>query len=172
MRRGGTSLTPNTLAAPTPSRRSSAVELSSYITSHNASSPGAPSGSTLGNNLGNKSVSRSAATSPVGGVSTSIPVPFTQSSNSGKDKEGSPRHKKISNEAWVCPNDRQLALRAKLLSGWSGKTAIMNQWKQPEPISAEEHEQIRQVVEKAEALEKAEEERLGYVKKDTYKSEI
>ena len=37
----------------------------------------------------------------------------------------------------------------------------MNQWKQPEPISAEEHEQIRQVVEKAEALEKAEEERLG-----------
>lgn len=41
------------------------------------------------------------------------------------------------------------------------KTAIMNQWKQPEPISAEEHEKIRQVVEKAEAMEKAEEERLG-----------
>ncbi len=39
----------------------------------------------------------------------------------------------------------------------------MNQWKQPEPISAEEHEKIRQVVEKAAAMEKAEEERLGYV---------
>ena len=30
-------------------------------------------------------------------------------------------------------------------------------------ITAEEHEKIRQVVEKAEALEKSEEERLGYV---------
>ena len=49
----------------------------------------------------------------------------------------------------------------RLQSGWSVKTAIMNNWKQPEPITAEEHEKIRQVVEKAEALEKAEEERLG-----------
>ena len=49
----------------------------------------------------------------------------------------------------------------RLQSGWSVKTAIMNKWKQPEPISAEEHEKIRQVVEKAAALEKSEEERLG-----------
>ena len=49
----------------------------------------------------------------------------------------------------------------RLQSGWSVKTAIMNQWKQPQPISADEHEAIRLVVEKAEAMEKAEEERLG-----------
>ena len=156
MRRGGTSLTPNTLAAPlTPSRRSSAVELSSYTTQNAVAS-----GSTLGNNLGSTSVSRSAATSPMGGTSTSISF---SASSSGKDQSncGSPRHKKLSTEAWVCPNDRQLALRAKLDAGWSVKTAIMNHLKQPEPISAEEHEQIRQVVEKAEALEMAEEQRLG-----------
>ena len=35
-------------------------------------------------------------------------------------------------------------------------------------ITAEEHEKIRQVVEKAEALEKSEEERLGYVYKQYY----
>ena len=163
MRRGGTSLTPNTLTATPPSRRSSAVELSSYL--QNATGT---SSATLGNNLGTKgyssiSGSRSAATSPVGGVSasSSIVVPSVPGTSKESSTSGSPRHKKISNEAWVCPNDRQLALRAKLQSGWSVKTAIMNQWKQPEPISAEEHEQIRQVVEKAEALEKAEEERLG-----------
>ena len=164
MRRGGTSLTPNTLTAPPPSRRSSAVELSSYLQNATSSSASA----TLGNNLGAKgygsiSGSRSAATSPVGGISTSssIGVPANPGTSKESSTSGSPRHKKISNEAWVCPNDRQLALRAKLQSGWSVKTAIMNQWKQPEPISAEEHEKIRQVVEKAEALEKAEEERLG-----------
>ena len=158
MRRGGTSLTPNTLAAPlTPSRRSSAVELSSYTTKNASGS----SGSTLGNNLGSTSVSRSAATSPVGGTSTSISFSASSSGAGGGKDQQSPRHKKLSTEAWVCPNDRQLALRAKLDAGWSVKTASMNHFKQPEPISAEEHEQIRQVVEKAEALEMAEEQRLG-----------
>ena len=56
---------------------------------------------------------------------------------------------------------KHFSILIRLQSGWSVKTAIMNHCKQPEPISAEEHEKIRQVVEKAEALEKAEEERLG-----------
>ena len=38
-------------------------------------------------------------------------------------------------------------------------------------ITAEEHEKIRQVVEKAEALEKSEEERLGYVHSIFFKNE-
>ena len=69
-----------------------------------------------------------------------------------------------SKSIWVtsllfCQNDSPIFPR--LQSGWSVKTAIMNQWKQPQPISADEHEAIRLVVEKAEAMEKAEEERLG-----------
>ena len=49
----------------------------------------------------------------------------------------------------------------RLDTGWSIKTANMNAWKQPEPITSEEHEKILKVVEKAEALEKAEQERVG-----------
>jgi len=169
---GPSSLTPN--LALGPPRRSSAIELSalsSSQTSSNNTKTGGPGNLLLGNNLAGQyanlgSGSRSAATSPVAGVASTHNLSLASfgggsGSTSGKDSN-SPRHsKRTSNEAWVCPNDRQLALRAKLQSGWSVKTAIMNQWKQPEPITAEEHEKIRQVVEKAEALEKSEEERLG-----------
>ena len=45
---------------------------------------------------------------------------------------------------------------------WSLKTANMNAWsKQPDPMTAEEHEKILKVIEQAEALEKAEQERVG-----------
>ena len=38
----------------------------------------------------------------------------------------------------------------------------MNAWsKQPDPMTAEEHEKILKVIEQAEALEKAEQERVG-----------
>ena len=40
----------------------------------------------------------------------------------------------------------------------------MNAWsKQPEPMSAEEHEKILKVIEQADALERAEQERVGQV---------
>ena len=60
--------------------------------------------------------SKSANSSPVG---DSIPIPGGSGGGSnvklhGGDKTGSPRHR-TSNDAWVCPNDRQLALRAKLV---------------------------------------------------------
>ena len=41
----------------------------------------------------------------------------------------------------------------------------MNAWsKQPDPMTTEEHEKILKVIEQAEALEKAEQERVGQVK--------
>ena len=49
----------------------------------------------------------------------------------------------------------------RLHSGWSVKTANLNQWKQPEPMSSDEHERILKVIEKADELEKAEMHRVG-----------
>ena len=50
----------------------------------------------------------------------------------------------------------------RLDAGWSLKTANMNAWsKQPDPMTAEEHQKILEVIEKAEALERAEQERVG-----------
>ena len=52
----------------------------------------------------------------------------------------------------------------RLDAGWSLKTANMNAWsKQPDPMTQEEHEKILKVIEQAEALERAEQERVGYV---------
>ena len=125
MRRGtsGSGLTPNSLVAPVPCRRSSAVELYSSHGQYSNTSAGL-SGASLGNSLGGYygsiGGSRSAATSPVGGASANICInkdPHGGSSTTGgsgaSTSGGSPRHNKTSNEAWVCPNDRQLALRAK-----------------------------------------------------------
>ena len=53
----------------------------------------------------------------------------------------------------------------RLDAGWSLKTANMNAWtKQPDPMTTEEHQKILEVIEKAEALERAEQERVGQVK--------
>ncbi len=43
------------------------------------------------------------------------------------------------------------------------KTANLDKWKQPDPMSTDEQDKIREVIEKAEAMEKAEMERVGYV---------
>lgn len=82
---------------------------------------------TLGGSYYNINVSKSACTSPVGaghgppgsgGSSSGGTGGSGGGSGSGgggggnSDKSGSPRHR-TSNDAWVCPNDRQLALRAK-----------------------------------------------------------
>ena len=122
MKKCGASLTPNSAQIVTP-RRSSAVELSSSGVSGYANTNAGVSNNvaTLGvtgpyANLGG---SRSAATSPVGVVSSNQSLPVVcgvgGAERGGSGKEGgSPRHSnRTSNEAWVCPNDRQLALRAK-----------------------------------------------------------
>lgn len=54
----------------------------------------------------------------------------------------------------------------RLHSGWSVKTANLDKWKQPDPMSTDEHEKILEVIEKAEAMERAEMQRVGYVRED------
>lgn len=123
--------------------------------------------------------SRSAATSPVGGSTLSLAGDAAAGGKrDGGSANSSPRHsfsgapgsangaaassaRATSNDAKVEPSDRVLAMRAKLHSGWSARTAHLNQWKQPDPISTEEHDMILKVIEKAEALERAEQQRVG-----------
>ena len=49
---------------------------------------------------------------------------------------------------------------ARLHSGWSVKTASLNQWKQPDPLSSSEQQMIVEVIQRAEMMEKAEKTRL------------
>ncbi|XP_071790717.1 rabphilin-3A-like isoform X1 [Asterias amurensis] len=64
-------------------------------------------------------------------------------------------------DRWTCPNDRQLALRAKLGSGWSFHTSASNKYKKNEALSREEQDTILGVIERADKLETAEQERIG-----------
>nr|XP_045623742.1 loricrin-like [Procambarus clarkii] len=62
-------------------------------------------------------------------------------------------------ERWVCPNDRHLALRAKLKMGWSTS--------QPAPLTRQdsmteaETKMILEVIKRAEQLELTEQQRIG-----------
>ncbi|CAL8134646.1 unnamed protein product [Orchesella dallaii] len=62
---------------------------------------------------------------------------------------------------WACPNDRQLALRARLQSGWSLKTNQFNTYPKPQPLTDKEQQMIVNVVKKAEELEIVEQKRVG-----------
>ncbi|CAG9862555.1 unnamed protein product [Phyllotreta striolata] len=65
---------------------------------------------------------------------------------------------------FVCPNDRQLALRAKLNTGWSVKTATLGYSQRTphtSPLAAEEQEAIVQVIQRAEKLDLSEQQRIG-----------
>ncbi|KAG7205152.1 hypothetical protein KM043_005519 [Ampulex compressa] len=77
---------------------------------------------------------------------------------------------------WVCPNDRHLALRAKLRTGWSVKTGSLdsrwsnytnsylgnpNHCNQSFVLTEEERQSIIQVIQRAEALDLSEQERVG-----------
>lgn len=64
-------------------------------------------------------------------------------------------------DRWVCPNDRQLALRAKLGTGWSVHTNRLASFQRGENLSLEEQEQIMRVISKAEYLDHVEQERIG-----------
>ncbi|XP_053375706.1 rabphilin-3A-like isoform X2 [Mercenaria mercenaria] len=64
-------------------------------------------------------------------------------------------------DRWVCPNDRQLALRAKLGTGWSVHTNKFSSFQKSQHLSLEEQEQIMNVIQKADYLENVEQERIG-----------
>ncbi|OAD52496.1 Rab effector Noc2, partial [Eufriesea mexicana] len=77
---------------------------------------------------------------------------------------------------WVCPSDRHLSLRAKLQTGWSVKAASLdskwgtysnsysggtNRCAQSFVLTEEEQQTIIQVIQRAEALNLSEQERIG-----------
>ncbi|XP_072921915.1 rabphilin-3A-like isoform X2 [Hemitrygon akajei] len=62
---------------------------------------------------------------------------------------------------WVCPNDRQLTLRAKLGAGWSVHTNKTEQQRKNEELTEEEKEIINRVIARAEKMEEMEQERIG-----------
>lgn len=65
-------------------------------------------------------------------------------------------------QRWVCPNDRQLQLRAKLNSGWSfHSSGPARKTSTKTDISATEQEIIREVLERSERIRQNEEERIG-----------
>ncbi|XP_068087082.1 rabphilin-3A [Anabrus simplex] len=65
-------------------------------------------------------------------------------------------------DRWVCPNDRQLALRAKLKTGWSVKTQQLHSYgRQDSSLNQSEQDIILQVIRRAEQLEQVEQERVG-----------
>ncbi|XP_020923209.1 rab effector Noc2 isoform X4 [Sus scrofa] len=64
-------------------------------------------------------------------------------------------------DQWVCPNDRQLALRAKLQTGWSVHTYQTEKQRKSQCLSPAEVEAILQVIQRAERLDVLEQQRIG-----------
>nr|KAF6458612.1 rabphilin 3A like (without C2 domains) [Rousettus aegyptiacus] len=64
-------------------------------------------------------------------------------------------------DQWVCPNDRQLALRAKLQTGWSVHTYQTEKQRKSQCLSTAELEAILQVIQRAEQLDVMEQQRIG-----------
>ncbi|XP_056362948.1 rab effector Noc2 isoform X2 [Oenanthe melanoleuca] len=62
---------------------------------------------------------------------------------------------------WVCPNDRQLALRAKLQAGWSVHTFQSEKQRRLQALSPGELEAILAVVRRAERRDLQERQRIG-----------
>uniref|UniRef100_A0A674CTD7 Rabphilin 3A like (without C2 domains) n=1 Tax=Salmo trutta TaxID=8032 RepID=A0A674CTD7_SALTR len=65
------------------------------------------------------------------------------------------------NDQWVCPNDRQLALRAKLQTGWSVHTFCTDRQRKSQMLEQQEMENILSVIRRAEELEQTEQLRIG-----------
>ncbi|XP_047400576.1 rab effector Noc2 isoform X1 [Sciurus carolinensis] len=65
------------------------------------------------------------------------------------------------NDQWVCPNDRQLALRAKLQTGWSVHTYQTEKQRRSQSLSPAEVDAILQVIQRAERLDVMEQQRIG-----------
>ncbi|XP_027718230.1 rab effector Noc2 isoform X2 [Vombatus ursinus] len=64
-------------------------------------------------------------------------------------------------DQWVCPNDRQLALRAKLQSGWSVHTYQTDKQRKSQSLNTAEVEAILEVIQRAEKLDILEQQRIG-----------
>ncbi|XP_069471265.1 rab effector Noc2 [Ambystoma mexicanum] len=64
-------------------------------------------------------------------------------------------------DQWVCPNDRQLALRAKLHTGWSVHTSQTEKQRKNQSLEHEEIEVILDVIKRAEKLDLVEQQRIG-----------
>ncbi|XP_043574487.1 rab effector Noc2-like isoform X4 [Chiloscyllium plagiosum] len=62
---------------------------------------------------------------------------------------------------WVCPNDRQLALRAKLKTGWSVHTNETEKQRQNQILTKKEIAVILDVIKRAESLDLVEQKRIG-----------
>ncbi|CAM1301594.1 DOC2B (predicted) [Pycnogonum litorale] len=67
----------------------------------------------------------------------------------------------VPKDVWVCPNDRQLALRAKLRTGWSVKTNSFSKYTKQDSLNDVEQETIVQVIKRAEQIDNMEQERVG-----------
>ncbi|XP_042298769.1 rab effector Noc2 [Sceloporus undulatus] len=65
------------------------------------------------------------------------------------------------NDQWVCPNDRQLALRAKLQTGWSVHTFQTDRQRRTQALNPKEMEVILEVIHRAEKLDIVEQQRIG-----------
>ncbi|XP_067328115.1 rab effector Noc2 [Anolis sagrei] len=65
------------------------------------------------------------------------------------------------NDKWVCPNDRQLALRAKLQTGWSVHTFQTDRQRRTQALNSKEMEIILEVIHRAEKLDIVEQQRIG-----------
>ncbi|XP_078081086.1 rab effector Noc2-like isoform X4 [Mustelus asterias] len=64
-------------------------------------------------------------------------------------------------DQWVCPNDRQLALRAKLKTGWSVHTNETDRQRQNQILTKQEVANILDVIKRAETLDLVEQKRVG-----------
>ncbi|CAG2112593.1 unnamed protein product [Medioppia subpectinata] len=64
-------------------------------------------------------------------------------------------------DSWICPNDRELTLRARLDTGWSVKSnQIQNNTPKVDPINDCEQKMILKVINKAKQMEKMEKDRI------------
>ncbi|XP_075051162.1 rab effector Noc2 isoform X2 [Mixophyes fleayi] len=64
-------------------------------------------------------------------------------------------------DKWVCPNDRQLALRSKLQTGWSVHTYQTDRQRKNQCLNQNEIESIVQVIRRAEKVDTLEQQRIG-----------
>ncbi|XP_051787207.1 rab effector Noc2-like [Erpetoichthys calabaricus] len=64
-------------------------------------------------------------------------------------------------DQWICPNDRQLALRAKLQTGWSVHTFQSEKQRKSQSLNSDELDMIVTVIQRAERLEQVEQQRIG-----------
>ncbi|KAJ8394716.1 hypothetical protein AAFF_G00043160 [Aldrovandia affinis] len=64
-------------------------------------------------------------------------------------------------DQWVCPNDRQLALRAKLQTGWSVHTFRTDKQRRSQALDEQELDIILGVIRRAEQVDQTEQRRIG-----------